>query len=176
MTTEAQEGPEKGQKEETRGRWITGIALILIGLLALGGQLLDDWGALGLLFLPALGLIFLVWGAITREGGLLIPGGILSGIGAGVYLMQGPFAHLGGTGEPGVFLLAFAGGWALITLLSAVFTDNTMTWPLIPGGILALIGIALLIGGAALTVLEIAGQYWPVILILIGLYVIIKRK
>ena len=150
-----------------------GIALILIGLLILAAQVFD-LPAMGQLFLPALGLIFIVWGIASRSGGLLIPGGILTGIGTGVYLMQ--VLPLQGAGHAGVFMLSFGGGFSLISLLSAVFTPDKHWWALIPGAILAAIGAALLIGGTALQVLEVLGTYWPVVPILVGAYLLLKRR
>ena len=150
-----------------------GIALILIGLLILAAQLFD-LPSMGQLFLPALGLIFIVWGIFSRSGGLLIPGGILTGIGTGVYLMQ--TLPLQDAGHAGVFMLSFGGGFALISLLSAVFTPDKHWWALIPGSIMAAIGAALLIGGTALQVLEVLGTYWPVVLILVGAYLLLKRR
>jgi hypothetical protein len=156
-----------------RNRIISGFVLILLGGLFLLNQLLEI-PSVGQLFLPGLGLIFLIWGMVTRTGGLLIPGGILTGIGAGVYLMEA--LSLEGEQEPGVFLMAFGGGFALITLLSLVFSDEKHWWALIPGGILAAIGVALYMGGAALDVLGMIGNFWPVALILVGIWVIFRRR
>lgn len=162
-------------QSERRQKRIAGIALISIGLLALAGQFVQ-WNVLGLLFLPTLGLIFIVWGIVTREGGLLIPGGILAGIGAGVMLMGSPLAAVatGETAGAGIFLVAFAAGWALVTVLSAVFTDETIWWALIPGGILGAIGGALLVGGPALTLLELVGRLWPLGLVAAGAYLLYR--
>ena len=156
-----------------RNRIISGLVLILLGGLFLVNQIVEI-PAVGKLFLPGLGLIFLIWGMITRTGGLLIPGGILTGIGAGVYLME--TLSLEGEQEPGVFLMTFGGGFALITLLSLVFSDEKHWWALIPGGILAAIGAALYMGGAAMDVLEMIGKFWPVALILVGVWVIFRRR
>jgi hypothetical protein len=156
-----------------RGRWITGLALIALGALALAGQFVQ-LPSFGNLIVPGLAVIFLVWGVAAREGGLLIPGGILAGIGTGVWLMS--TLPLEGEANAGVFLLSFAGGWALITLLSAIFTDETQWWALIPGGIMALIGGALMVGGVALDILSLAGRFWPVVLIVIGIGVLLKRR
>jgi hypothetical protein len=41
---------------------------------------------------------------------------------------------------------------------------------------MALIGGMMLMGGAALDVLEFAGTYWPVVIILFGVYLIFKRR
>lgn len=159
----------KNRKKETIG----GMFLIGIGILVLLGQfnVLPD---LGLLFLPALGALFLVWGILTREAGLMIPGGILSGIGWGAYAIAGPWGDLGGDAEGGIFLIIFGLGFALITLLTGLFTKETHWWALIPGGIMATIGVAIMTNGLLLDVVEVAGRYWPVTLIALGLYVIYK--
>ncbi|NJN44998.1 MAG: hypothetical protein HC806_09955 [Anaerolineae bacterium] len=158
---------------ENRGRWITGLAFIALGLLWLAQEFVEIDG-FGAIVLPGLAVIFLLWGIVTRSGGLLIPGGILAGIGTGVWLMS--TLPLEGSGQAGVFLLSFAGGWGLITLLSAIFTDETQWWALIPGGIMTLIGGALMAGGVALDILSLAGRFWPVILIVIGISVLLKRR
>ena len=160
---------------EVRNRWIAGIALIAIGVLVLVAQFSKS-ELLGLLFLPGLGLIFLLWGSAVRSVGLLIPGGVLSGIGLGAYLMEGPLSYLEDEAEGAVFLLSFAFGWALITLLSALVCREVHWWPLIPGGIMALIGSALLVGGPALTALEWTGKVWPLILIGLGAYLLLRRQ
>ena len=158
-----------------RQRTVTGVALVGIGLLALAGHLLPP-GAAGVLFLPALGLIFLAWAIAARTIGLLIPGGILSGIGLGVVLSEHAFAHLDGEARGGVFLLAFAAGWGLIALLATLVDGRRHWWPLIPGGILAVIGLAVVTGGAALQILAAIGGTWPIGLIAVGLYLLLWRK
>jgi hypothetical protein len=52
----------------------------------------------------------------------------------------------------GLFLIML-GSWALITVMSWLFTANTHLWPLIPGGIFALLGAAMVIGGPGLDAL-----------------------
>ena len=161
------------KRRERRGRIVGGIALILFGVLALVAQFVElEW--LGLLILPALGLIFFAWGIMTRQSGLFIPAGILSGLGIGTLLLAGPFTDLPGDTEGGVFMLAFAFGWALIPIFSTIFTGEKHLWALIPGAIMALIGASLLFGGLALTALSWLGRIWPLFLILGGLYIILR--
>ena len=174
LSSDAQNNGELDARD-ARNRWLTGIALIAIGMLVLVVQFAKS-ETLGLLLLPGLGLIFLLWGSLARSVGLFIPGGVLSGIGLGVYLTAGPLSYLEGEAEGAVFLLAFAAGWGLITLLSALVCRETHWWPLIPGGIMALIGGALLAGGPGLTALEWAGKLWPLILIGLGAYVLVRRQ
>lgn len=161
---------------ESRNRMVGGLALIIFGLIALVAQFVDIGETLGLLIVPTLGLIFLVWGLITRQSGLLIPGGILSGIGAGTLLITGPFESANGDVQGGVFMLAFALGWFLIPILSLIFTRDNHWWAVIPGAIMAIIGGGLLFGGVAVTALEFLGKIWPVFLILGGLYLLLKRS
>lgn len=162
------------QLKENRNEWVGGLILIGLGLFFLANQFIDlNWDRLGVYFLPALGAAFLLAGIVGRQVGFLIPGGILSGIGWGSVLVTGPFAGSGDT-EGGVFMLTFAAGWALITVLTAVFTKETHWWPLIPGGIMALIGGGILFGGVFMQGLTLLGQIWPVFLILLGLIILFQ--
>jgi hypothetical protein len=173
---ELKQNEQTEQAAAPKEKVITGIVLVIIGIVALLGQFLAQFN-LSHLILPGLGLGFLAWGILARQVGFLIPGGILSGIGLGVIVTQtGIGGEMGSEQSGALFLLSFAAGWLLITLLSAVFTTETQWWPLIPGGIMAAIGSALLIGDPALTVLEFAGRVWPVALIIIGVYLIWRRR
>lgn len=173
-----EEKPVSVPKKKTRGI-VGGLILILIGVLALAGNFLtntpfENW------FLPGLGIVFLAAGIAGGKRGLLIPGGILLGVGAGIIAQQ-YFEKSSGEVQGGAFLVVFALGWALITVLSLVVKDDDgsarlMWWPLIPGGILGLIGAALMLGEQGLKVLEVAGKYWPVLLILLGGYIILRRR
>jgi hypothetical protein len=52
-----------------------------------------------------------------------------------------------------------------------------MKWLLlIPGGILAAIGAILLLGGYGLQLLTLIGVAWPLILVAIGVYLLLKRR
>ncbi len=157
-----------------RNDLIGGILLIGLGALALIGQFVDFTETMGLLVLPIIAAAFLAAGVLTRHAGFIIPGGILGGLGLGAYLVAGPAINVNGDAEGGVFFLGFAAGWALITLLTAVFTKETHWWPLIPGGIMALLGGSLLFGGMFQNTLEIVGKLWPAALILGGFYIIFK--
>ncbi len=163
------------QTSDRRGTLVGGALLIAIGLLVLLAQNIKT-EALGLLFLPALGGLFLVAGIVGRQAGFIIPGGILTGIGLGAIFTQNPALAATQTAQGGVFFIGFAVGWFLITVLSKLFTHDTQRWPLIPGAIMALIGGVLMLGGAALNVLEFAGRWWPLILVALGLIIIARRR
>jgi hypothetical protein len=174
MTTQLPPNASLPTPRPTRNLLVGGIALILIGALTLVGQVFN-LESLGLLVLPTLALIFLVWGLLTRTAGLLVPGGILGGVGLGAILIEQSWAPMSETVQGGIFLLCFAGGWALITLLSRFVGPKVVWWPLIPGGILAAIGGLLLAGDVGLEALEGLRYAWPIALIIIGLYLILRR-
>lgn len=154
-------------------RWLGGAVLILLGLVFLAGQFVN-LPSFGQFFLPGLGLVFLLWGVVSRNSGLLIPGGVLAGIGSGIYLMDA--LPLEGAGDAGIFLVCFGAGFGAMALLSILFTPEKHWWALLPGGFLGLIGAMMLIGGAALQAVQFAGRYWPVVVILIGAYLLIRRR
>ncbi len=166
---------DQGVQTDVRGRVIAGVALILIGALLLIAQITQS-ANLGLLIPAALGVIFLVWGLVTRTFGLVIPGSILVGIGLGISLITGPYSAMESDAQGGVFMLAFAGGWLLMCLLSPLTTSGFQWWPLIPGGIIGAIGLALASGGFGMQLLQIIGYGWPLILVGIGIYLLLKRR
>jgi drug/metabolite transporter (DMT)-like permease len=118
--------------------------------------------------------LFMLAGILSRNAGLMVPGGILSGIGWAAYLVAGPFTWGTETQEGGIFLLTFALGWVSITVVSALFAKKTIWGTLIPAAVLAAVGGALFFGGAFMDVLEVAGRLWPLALIAAGVAVIFK--
>lgn len=166
--------PAETPAHQARGRLVGGALMIGIGLYLLVAQFVQsEW--MGLLIMPGLGLAFVLGGLFGRNAGLLVPGGILSGLGLGAYLVAGPFVAAGEMTQGGLFLLAFALGWALIVVLSWLIGQR-MLWPLIPGGILATIGALLLGGSTGVQVLEWIGRLWPVALVLGGLAILFRRR
>ncbi len=149
----------------------SGVMLVLMGLVVLAGQFFDGMAAW---VVPALAFLFIVWGLWMQAAGLLIPGGILGGIALGIWLVEQPFAQNDELLQGAAFMLAFSAGWVLITLLAGLIGERVL-WPLIPGGIMALIGTGILLGGPALTALEWTGKLWPIVLVAIGLRLLWKR-
>ncbi|HMQ34168.1 MAG TPA: hypothetical protein PKD53_25770 [Chloroflexaceae bacterium] len=166
---------EETARKRYNDHLVGGAVMLFAGLLLLVGQLftLGSW----LLILISLG--FVAAGLLTRGAGWFIPGGIVGGIGLGALLLERGLVA-GDSAEGGLFLLAFALGWASIYLLTRLFTRRPQSWALIPGGILALIGGALLMGeaGAAAlgSTLQILAYAWPLALIAGGLLLIARAR
>ncbi len=158
------------QKSTGKHSLAAGLILVAIGSGLLLFQILD----LPMIFPLVLGVIFLAAGILTRSAGLIIPGGIISGVGLGTLATtQAWFFPMDSTQSGGLFLLLFSAGWFSITLFSKIFTAETQTWALIPGAILAIIGGLVLMGERGLTILELVGTYWPLILVVIGASILI---
>jgi len=151
---------------------VGGIILVLLGVFFLAKQLVPeyfqflDWTVV----IIGLGVLFFLWAVIAGTGGLAVPGAILTGIGA-IFFYQNQ-----------------TGNWE----------SWSFVWALIP----AFIGVGIIIGGIidrkferafgdGLTLIIISGifffafgsffglqhdllQYWPVLLILLGLISIVR--
>ena len=137
-----------------RGRLIPGLILILLGI----SFLLREYFEVGPeLVLIVAGLVFLVPFLLTRLYGLLIPGMILVGLGAGLFYQN--MNHVGWAVPLGLgvgFIAIFAVDW--------VVTREVRWWPLIPGAALMIPAILDEFPDARMW-LE---KGWPVILILGG--------
>ncbi len=162
------------QHSQPNKTYITGSILILIGILFFVDQIVQS-PLLASLFLPGLGLIFIAWSLILRNFGLLIPGGILTGIGFGLLLMDASTLLPARLDDAAVFMIVFGLGWGLITLLSPLTEHDLTWWPLIPGGIITGIGLIMLTGEWGEWALNLFSYIWPIFLIGAGSLVIIRR-
>jgi len=145
---------------------VAGVVLIVLGVLFLLGQ----WTGVGGEGLVALiGAAFLAAYALTRNYGLLVPGGIMTGLGVGIIYQD----RLDGEGTP--VLLGLGLGFAAIYLVDrAVRRAAGGWWPLVPGAVLTLIG--LLQAGNQSGLQGALGRWWPLALVLLGLYLIFRRR
>jgi hypothetical protein len=121
----------------------------------------------GSLLVLVLGIAFTTAFAVTRQYGLLVPGGILTGLGTGIVVSQ----QIAGTDQTtaAVVVLGLGLGFLSIWVIGSLLrVADSHWWPLVPGGILALVGGALLVGGQAVQVLD----SWPLVLIGLGIVVL----
>jgi hypothetical protein len=127
--------------------------------------------------LTGVALTFLAWGTLTRKIGLIIPGSVMIGIGPGVYLAWRGVGEvqINALAQTGVMLVYFSMGWGLITIFSKLVNDRFTWWPLIPGGVLAVTGYGLYLGGDPHNALSFISDTGSVGLILFGLYLLLWR-
>lgn len=138
-----------------RGRLIPGLILVLLGI----AFLLREYLGVGPEFVLILaGLVFLVPYLLTRLYGFLIPGMILSGLGAGMLYQN--TSHTGSAVPLGLGI-----GFIAIFAVDSMVTRALRWWPLIPGAALMIPALV-----DAFPVARVwLERGWPVILILVGL-------
>lgn len=154
------------------------MVIVGIGAFLLLAQLVPDIER----WIPLLiGLIFLAAFIPKREYGFLIPGCIISGVGVGIVLAGVVDDRWSGS----VILLSIAGGfiaiWLVSMLLRAADKDwprgasrdaaQALWWPLIPGGILALIGVVVLTEEGFESDLL---RWWPLLIIGAGIAILVS--
>ncbi len=143
-----------------RARLIPGLILIVLGITFLLMQYFEFGPGL---FLLLLGFVFLIPYVLTRSYGMLIPGCILAGIGIGLIFDRPPLS------TPIAVPVGLGLGFIAIFVVQLTVTRASHWWPLIPGVILVLVGIAEGVPQAQVLV----EKGWPLILVLIGLLVLV---
>jgi hypothetical protein len=160
----------QGAGRGARDQIVFAVILIVVGVAGLAARIWQPSGDIGGWVVAAIGLGFLGAFFYTRIYGYLIPGGIMTGLGLGIVASQS-FTWSSSESEGGLVVLGLGAGFLSIWAIgSLVQLAQHHWWPLIPGGILATVGTALLIGGGAIRALD----YWGVILVAIGLVVIAR--
>jgi hypothetical protein len=148
--------------------------LISIGTAMLYTQM--RWIDFVLTFGLGIGFALLVWGFLARLLGLLIPGSLLVTTGTGIFMAWQAPGEANTLMQTGIMLIWFAFGWALISLSARVTTRKYLWWPLIPGGILAMVGCGLYIGGDPGNALGFISNTGAIVLMIFGLYLLLMRK
>ncbi|MBL8160990.1 MAG: hypothetical protein JNJ61_03325 [Anaerolineae bacterium] len=169
------EKPEVEVKGEQRDRSFLAVVLIILGLLALLSNFVTVTEDVGILALILVGVVFLAYGLYAWRFGFTIPGCIITGTGIGVFVSQ-RLVDPSGEVEGGIIVLGLAAGFIAISILSYLFKQKNSWWPLIPGGILGVVGAMLTINTpASLDLLEQVGRFWPLILLVIGVWILLDR-
>lgn len=150
---------------ETKQRrpWIAGVVLISVGVLLLA----DEWLAPSAwMVLAGISAVFLALFASTRAYGFLVPGMILAGLAFGTGVQDAGYDERGATPVIGLGL-----GFLAIYLVNLVVARGPAHWwPLIPGGILTMIGSTLFFGGSE--AVETVWRFWPLVLVIAGVIIL----
>ncbi len=164
----------KDERVERRDRRFLALILIVVGLLALVPNIVTV-PDIGPYVLPVIGVVVLAYGLFTWQYGATVAGSIMTGLGAGVLFTQ-TRNDLTGNVEGGIIVLGLAAGFIGVALMNVLFEKKTFWWPLIPGVILGMIGALLTIDTRdSMNLLEQIGRFWPVILLLIGVWMLLRH-
>lgn len=137
---------------------------------------------LDFVFLVCIGLgsALIIWGVMIRHIAPLIPGSLIVTIGPGLFLAWRDFTEAtkttNGLTQTGIMLIWFALGWILITALSRFLTEKFTWWPLIPGGIQAMVGYGLYLGGNSSNAVNFLRNTGSIALIIFGAYLLLMRR
>jgi hypothetical protein len=145
---------------ERERRIAAGLTLIVLGgiLYLLERSVGIDAAAVLLI----IGGAFLAYYFYKREYGLLIPACIMLGLGTGTVVSQTQYDY----GQPSLWGLGL--GFISIFIIAWITQRESHWWPLIPGGILVLLGLPRTQG-----IIEFLFDNWPLILVAVGVLILI---
>ena len=143
-----------------RSRVVSGITLIGIGLLLFWLTRVEDIADSVLFFV--IGSLFLGAYLYSKNYGLLIPGCLLLGLGAGTLL-----ENMEQLDEP--WQIGLGVGFVAIFVITLLYERRAHWWPLIPGGVLLL--SAFEFGDELMRFLFSGG--WPLVLVVVGVIILL---
>jgi len=113
-----------------------------------------------------------------RKGhvGLIVAGSMITGFVVALALVIGPF---GGAQEHvivGTALLGWAFGWALLSGLSTLWTDEPQRWAVVPAAVLAVTGGSLLIFRPDANAFNALGWVWPPASIALAVWMTLQSR
>ena len=156
--TDTTQTEERTPRSDRSGRLVAGASLVVAGLGLFALEAFDEGGDAAILFVIGSGFIaaYFMW----RLYGLLVAGCITFGVGLGIIAER----LIDSSGD--VTVIGIGTGFIMIYVIDRLTTSTAHWWPLIPGGVLVIIGLATLAGSA--------GAYlWPALLILAGVGLLI---
>jgi pimeloyl-ACP methyl ester carboxylesterase len=105
---------------------------------------------------------------------LVVAASMAAGLAAAVLLVAAPFAPAEENVLTGMVLLGFALGWALLAVLSVRFTDQPQRWAAAPAAFMGVVGLALLVGSAAVHAL--LSWVWPAALFGLVVWMVVRAR
>lgn len=160
--------------QANRGRMVWGLLLVLVGIYFLAIQFFPALRVYAIneqnwpLLVVGVGALFLVAALLTWTPGLMIPAAVVGGIGVLLFWQNstGNFA-------------SWAYAWTLIPGFSGIgivlmnLMQGNVRRAIIAGGAPILVSLAaFLIFGSFFGALGLFGQYWPLLLVLLGVIVL----
>jgi pimeloyl-ACP methyl ester carboxylesterase len=106
----------------------------------------------------------------------VVGGSVAAGFLGAIVLTLGIF---GGAAEhviSGSALLAFAGGWALLAVLSSRFTNQPQRWARVPAAFMATAGLTLLLTRPDDRALDTAGWVWPPMAFALAVWMVVQVR
>jgi hypothetical protein len=151
---------------------VGGIILILLGLLFLANELFPqtfafwDWPFI----IIGLGVVFLIWAILAGTGGLAVPGTILAGIGGILY-----YQNITGDWESWSYIWALIPGFVGLGVIISGIIDGNFKEAFTRGlTLLVISGVFFFAFGSAFGLEHELIQYWPVLLIILGLIALVR--
>lgn len=161
---------------ERRGNLVVGAVLLLVGAWFLARQFVPELDSLipvtfeWPLLIIGVGLVFFVSSVLVRAPGLAIPGAIISGIGAILY-----YQNVSGDWDSWAYAWTLIPGFVGVGVLVSNFFEGRFLRGFREGfGMIAFSAIMFTIFGAFLGGPQILGDYWPILLVLAGLWMVVK--
>jgi len=162
--------PAATTRAEHRDRTFLAVVLLTAGGMLLIDRLVPGW-PLGNAIALVIGLELLVWAVAARAAGPLIGGGIATGVGTGILLVNGPLQGHDASEVGGAWLFALGIGFTLVAGGARLLRVERQDWAWIPA--VCLVGLGAAIGlGLSATVIAWAG---PVVLLGIGASMLLRR-
>jgi len=155
-----------------RSSLIGGLVLVLLGLLILAIQLLPG---IQLLFswpwiIVGFGLVVFLVGTATGVPALAIPACLIGGLGGILY-----YQNATGDWDSWAYIWALIPGFVGLGIVLSGLLGENRTDTMRAGGLLILISLVLFaVFGSFFGALGLMGDYWPVLLILLGLVLLVS--
>ncbi len=105
------------------------------------------------------------------QTGWVVAGSLAAGLLSAALLVVAPFVPATEDGVTGAILLGFGLGWAMLAVLSALFTDQPQRWALVPALFMGLSGLALVMFGSS--VRGVLNWVWPPALLAVAIWMIV---
>ena len=154
QTTETERPAERRTVSSDRsGRLVAGVSLVIAGLGLFALEAFDEGGDAAILFV--IGSVFIAAYFMWRLYGLLVAGSITFGVGLGILAER----LIDTSGD--VTVIGIGLGFTMIYVIDRLTTSTAHWWPLVPGGVLIIIGLATIAG-------SVGAYLWPALLIIAG--------